>query len=43
MKYDSNGAEIKMDSDNNGEITDDERNTFYSDATQAFWDRIDSE
>jgi len=41
MKYDSDGGEIKKDSDGDGEVTDDELQTFYGDATKAFWDRID--
>jgi len=41
MKYDSNGAEIKMDADNDGEITDQEKEDFYSKATQAYKDRMD--
>lgn len=40
MKYDD-GGEIKMDEDNDGEVTDEERQSFYSDATKAFWDKID--
>jgi hypothetical protein len=40
MKY-NDGGEIKMDGDNDGEVTDEERQSFYSDATKAFWDRID--
>ena len=40
MKYDSDGGEIKKDSDGDGEVTDDELQTFYGNATQAFWDRI---
>lgn len=41
MKYDSSGGEIKMDEDNNGEVTDEERQSFYGNATKAFWDKID--
>ena len=40
MKYDSSGGEIKMDEDNNGEVTDEERQSFYGNATKAFWDKI---
>jgi len=32
MKY-ADGGEIKMDSDNNGEVTDEEMQQFYHDAT----------
>ena len=40
MKYDSNGMEIKMDEDNDGEVTDEERESFYEKATQAWWDKV---
>jgi len=40
MKY-SEGGEIKMDSDSNGEVTDEEMQSFYGEATKAFWDKID--
>ena len=40
MKY-ANGVEIKPDSDNNGEITDEEWESYYEAATQAFRDRMD--
>lgn len=40
MKY-SEGGEIKMDGDSDGEITDEERQSFYGEATKAFWDKID--
>lgn len=41
MKYDENGQEIKMDEDNNGEITDEERESYYENATKAFKDKLD--
>ena len=42
MKYDENGQEIKMDSDNDGEIKDEERESYYENATKAFKDKLDS-
>ena len=40
MKYDSNGAEIIMDADHSGDITDEERQSYYQNATQAWWDKL---
>lgn len=42
MKYDSNGQQILLDADHSGDVTDEEREQYYQQATEAWRDRMDS-
>ena len=42
MKYNSNGEQILLDADHSGDVTDEERETYYQQATEAWRDRMDN-
>ena len=42
MKYNSNGEQIILDADHSGDVTDEERETYYQQATEAWRDRMDN-
>jgi len=42
MQYNSNGEEILLDADHNDEVTDEERETYYQQTTEAWRDRVDN-
>lgn len=42
MKYNSNGEQILLDADHSGDVTDEERETYYQQTTEAWRDRMDN-